>query len=328
MTNRTMCTFAVSFLLGTAWSMYDIPGLVLVFVLLLIYLAVSVMRRQDKYVVSDTADREQRGSGLYSCVLWCVICRISVCLLCFCAGSWRCETQQQYRLWQEQLAERLSDGKVLTVEGFISKKEEKEEYTIYYLTDTVGYTGNQVFPGNGILLYTSDHTFVPGSRLWAQGTYESFSVSSNEGNFNQKKYYQSRKIEYKLKAEQVKELPGKKIYLQRMWMLRCRLGEVLRQCMPQREAGVLIAMITGDKTMLLPEIKELYQDAGISHVLAISGVCTLSLVSPRTSEVPINRAFQRLHSLKSTLICLEILNENCSIVVWGYQRGCFFFETI
>ena len=37
-------------------------------------------------------------------------------------------------------------------------------------------------------------------------------------------------------------------------------------------AGVLSTMVLGDRQLLEPEIKSLYQKTGISHILAISGL--------------------------------------------------------
>ena len=42
--------------------------------------------------------------------------------------------------------------------------------------------------------------------------------------------------------------------------------------MPEREAGTVSAMLLGDKSMLDEEVKELYRENGMSHLLAISGL--------------------------------------------------------
>ena len=44
------------------------------------------------------------------------------------------------------------------------------------------------------------------------------------------------------------------------------------------DGAVLSAMILGEKSGLDVEVKSLYQKAGISHILAISGVCFLCWV--------------------------------------------------
>ncbi len=51
-----------------------------------------------------------------------------------------------------------------------------------------------------------------------------------------------------------------------------RLSDVYESAADERTAGLLKSMILGDKSSLDAEIKELYQENGIAHVLAISGL--------------------------------------------------------
>lgn len=55
-------------------------------------------------------------------------------------------------------------------------------------------------------------------------------------------------------------------------LLRRRLGDVLSDCLPGQSAELLKAMLLGEKGGIDPELKNLYQGAGIVHILAISGV--------------------------------------------------------
>ena len=48
--------------------------------------------------------------------------------------------------------------------------------------------------------------------------------------------------------------------------------------MNQRDAGILCTLAAGTKSLLDPEIKQQYQEAGISHLLSVSGVCFLCWV--------------------------------------------------
>ena len=52
--------------------------------------------------------------------------------------------------------------------------------------------------------------------------------------------------------------------------IRQRLKNNIESCM--KDGGVLSAMILGEKSGLDAEVKSLYQKAGISHILAISGL--------------------------------------------------------
>ena len=54
--------------------------------------------------------------------------------------------------------------------------------------------------------------------------------------------------------------------------LQKRLSAALRQGMASGPAGVLAAMVTGDRTHLSKELRTAYRDAGLSHVLVVSGM--------------------------------------------------------
>lgn len=136
-----------------------------------------------------------------------------------------------------------------------------------------------------VLLYVSDNevskdmALYPGSRIEASGTLDTFSHPGNPGQFNEFSYYKSKKINYVMWAKEVRLLPeatGFKGVLaqinKRLFLLRERLNQVYYRILPEREAGTLSAMVLGEKSGLLTEVKETYQQAGLGHLLAISGL--------------------------------------------------------
>lgn len=57
-----------------------------------------------------------------------------------------------------------------------------------------------------------------------------------------------------------------------IYRLRRKISGVYESCMSTSDAGVLSTMTLGEKNLLDAEVKQMYQKAGISHVLAISGL--------------------------------------------------------
>lgn len=110
------------------------------------------------------------------------------------------------------------------------------------------------------------------------GTASSFSKPGNPGQFNEYQYYLQQGIQYKCLA---KALTIKKDTVNRreqfLYELRSLCYELLFSCLPEKDAGIMAAMLLGEKAGLEEEINELYKNSGISHILAISGVKTLSL---------------------------------------------------
>ncbi len=196
--------------------------------------------------------------------------RTLICICLFGAGVAQFEAQQAVR---DRLEEILFSADELTVQGQISRKETREHQFIYYLTDTQVILGGMTYPSFGILIYSSDGTYQPGNEIRVFGRYQPFQISRNEGNFNEKQYHQSKKQEFRLYADSVTLLQAKehrfRVLLEK---LRQRMRYVFQKSMKAEDAGVMANFALGDKSLIDQKIKTLYQKAGISHILAISGL--------------------------------------------------------
>ncbi|MCM1245113.1 MAG: DNA internalization-related competence protein ComEC/Rec2 [Roseburia sp.] len=112
-----------------------------------------------------------------------------------------------------------------------------------------------------------------GNIVRVQGKYSTFQKASNPGEFDEYAYYTGKGISGRVLASsfEVKDA-GYDPVRHGLYMLRQRAMENLRSVMTDEDAGVLGAMILGDKTFLSAETKELYQQSGVGHMLAISGL--------------------------------------------------------
>lgn len=112
----------------------------------------------------------------------------------------------------------------------------------------------------------------PGCKIQAQGRAESFSLPGNPGQFNEFSYYRSKNLSVFLRAERLSVLSEAPPVKRGIFWLRRKLKEVYFTLLPPKEAGTLTAMVLGEKSELPEEIKTIYQQAGIGHLLAISGL--------------------------------------------------------
>lgn len=118
----------------------------------------------------------------------------------------------------------------------------------------------------------------------------------NPGQFNRRIYESGKKIDFYLENPTVLEVKEQRSGVREV--VEIWKTEMMNRCekiYPDAEAGILEAMLFGEKRELSGDIKELYQAAGISHVLVISGVKTLKLDIPLVPETRINWAFVPLH---------------------------------
>lgn len=112
-----------------------------------------------------------------------------------------------------------------------------------------------------------------GNLVRVSGVVNSFSSPSNPGQFDEKAFYKEKNIFYQMTASSVTVLGTKTNGMkQSLYNLRDSLKKVYETCMHQKEAGIVSAMILGDKTLLDADMKSLYQVNGIGHILAISGL--------------------------------------------------------
>lgn len=95
----------------------------------------------------------------------------------------------------------------------------------------------------------------------------------NPGQFNRRIYESGKKIDFYLENPTVLEVKEQRSGVREV--VEIWKTEMMNRCekiYPDAEAGILETMLFGEKRELSGDIKELYQAAGISHVLVISGL--------------------------------------------------------
>ena len=201
----------------------------------------------------------------------------------FILGAYRCEVQQEFRAEYESL---LHDGMKVILQGELEEKEYKNNSYLYYLNncylkleqDAASVNSKNagrylITACNQVIVEMENDTIPIGKILVLEGNVKVFQQARNEGNFDEKSFYQSQKIDFKLKNVSVVELHGEEDeFRESLYRLKQRLKNVYANCMTAETGGVITMMALGDKSLMDTEIKELYQKVGISHVLAISGL--------------------------------------------------------
>lgn len=124
-----------------------------------------------------------------------------------------------------------------------------------------------------VIVYGAVCEYLMGQRIEVLGEFSLQKEPTNPGEFNSYIYYRAKGIYGLLFCKQVKRVYG--IY-NPIWELarriRVNLEKIYEKLFSEEEVGIVAAMILGEKSGLSDEIKTLYQDNGISHILAISGL--------------------------------------------------------
>lgn len=165
----------------------------------------------------------------------------------------------------------------------------------------------------GVLCYL-DKTEEPsmGSYVIMEGEFRTFRHASNPGEFDAADYYDIMGKQGRLMRSLclVKSEDCSKF---REGLYHCKeyLTLLLRAVYPEKEAHIMEAMLLGEKGMLDSEIKTLYQQNGIIHILSISGL-HLSMLG-----MGFYKALKRFHIPKMVDIILSIGLMYCYAVMTG-----------
>lgn len=120
---------------------------------------------------------------------------------------------------------------------------------------------------------------VLGNRIAVEGEMSAFSPARNPGEFDYRGYYRSLKLHYRMFADSWRvQKASVKWERECQYRLSVSIGRILEKIADPKDSGIFQAAILGEKSQLDQEIRDLYQNNGIAHLLAISGL-HLSLVS-------------------------------------------------
>ena len=205
---------------------------------------------------------------------WLRICGLALILIC---GILHMQSQIRFR---ERELEQIREGADISLCGEIYKKEYRKEQLRIYLKNCYAVSDQTSVACNQVMLDLPTDDYLIGELLFVNGKVHTFSSATNEGGFDERNFYFSQKIDFAVKDPRTERAAtenngqaGLRVPTsERLWRLRQRISEVYRNAMDQTLAGVLSVMLVGDKSRIDTETKSLYQKAGISHILAISGL--------------------------------------------------------
>lgn len=166
------------------------------------------------------------------------------------------------------------------ITGRVYNYEEKADGSSIYLKDvSVQLKDSQaLYSLPYILVYSKEKScFGTGSQLKINGIIYKPETPSNPGQFNQREYLSEKNIYYTAVAKSVTNIgnQGNSInYSFRRFTrgIKEKLAEVYKNALPEKECGIVTAMLLGDKTFASIDIRNLYKQSGIGHLLAISGL--------------------------------------------------------
>ncbi len=124
-----------------------------------------------------------------------------------------------------------------------------------------------------IVSTTCNNNYAIGNQILTLGTISALTKPTNPGQFDEYSYYKTRNVVCKVFADEVTITNSStSFFYDFVYQLRCSLVEQMQALLPKEEAGLMSAILFGDKTLLSDEVKKLYQENGFAHIMAVSGL--------------------------------------------------------
>lgn len=191
---------------------------------------------------------------------------------------------KEYRMSQERKVSVISlseaviiqENQVAILEQFLSDSEKISQNRLHnsWKKNRGNLSREDAGGIEGVLCYMQEGKQPQmGSLVLMQGKFRAFSHASNQGEFDAADYYrimgkQGRVMECRFVAQS----SAYDVFREKMWLLRDYLSLVVDACYDGEDASVMKAMLLGEKGTLDADIKELYRQTGIIHILAVSGL--------------------------------------------------------
>ena len=145
--------------------------------------------------------------------------------------------------------------------------------SFYYDLKDVDLYGNKI---NKIRLYfnkENSEIYNIGNVISVNAKIYTISDPMNFGEFNSLNYYRSMGLAFTSYAKNINVINDEKnVIRQKIYEIKNKIKENLFKIFDEEDAGVVLLMLTGDKSKIDKNIKKLFSDNGISHILAISGL--------------------------------------------------------
>lgn len=114
---------------------------------------------------------------------------------------------------------------------------------------------------------------LPGQICSVKGHFLELSPATNEGEFSIPSYYKGEGISGVFQAKTIELVRGESSpFAKELFTLKQSLGNRMDALFPKETAGFLKSLFLGERSGITLSEKSLYQSAGISHILAISGL--------------------------------------------------------
>lgn len=280
---RPLVVLAAGYVLGEVLALQDNTAVDLGVLAWLCAAAAGILWLLDtgRGVLRPSAPKEKmqgRGNRKHRVLLLFLVCLLSGSSLGMARG-W----QEKGFLDHEESVARTMAGARILVRGVIKKAEQKEDTVSLVLEEVTAEAGRRTGKFRRMVVYAENRTtekndsdsggeLAVGVKVQVRGKLAPVEGPGNPGEFDFRTYYRTKGIACRLYGENLAVAGGEAIpYYKGIAEFRMQCAGVLEKiCMPE-DVAVFKAVLLGDTSDMNPEMRDMYQRNGISHLLAVSG---------------------------------------------------------
>ena len=175
--------------------------------------------------------------------------------------------EEQEKKWKLLLSACIVDTALEKKNSSLKNEEKYQKRNDLHFQKLILYLPKESTGEGSILLP------LPGQICSVKGHFLELSPATNEGEFSLPSYYKGEGISGVFQAKTIELVRGESSpFAKEMFTLKQSLGNRIDALFPEETAGFLKSLFLGERSGITLSEKSLYQSAGISHILAISGL--------------------------------------------------------
>ena len=175
--------------------------------------------------------------------------------------------EEQEKKWKIILGSCIADTALEKKNSSLQKKEKYQKRNGLHFQKLMLYLPKES-TGEGSMPLP-----LPGQICSVKGHFLELSPATNEGEFSLPSYYKGEGISGVFQAKTIELVRGESSpFAKELFTLKQSLGNRIDALFPEETAGFLKSLFLGERSGITLSEKSLYQSAGISHILAISGL--------------------------------------------------------
>lgn len=182
---------------------------------------------------------------------------------------------------KELLSSYADDKSAITCTGRIKEVRQSDDSVRYYVTDVSSeLSGSRVKFDSGLVIsffkdeYDNAYNdeLIPGARVSFTGIPRFFEGAANDGGYDEARDMYAKGMVAKITDGRITVIKKASYLRRKLWSIRRKVAAFYKIALDNKSAGVLAAVCLGEKAGLSTELRDDYGRAGMSHVLAISGL--------------------------------------------------------